>query len=520
MRTPATETSITKIRYGLTVCVLVAVCTTVSGLGSVQAHPADRLKQHLIVGLGADQVRVTLAIGGGILANDLVLDDLDPNRDGRVTEAERQAWIALLTDDLRVTLGGTDLSLDPGRVETTIPSLSEFHVGVAPLIVSFLIPIVDGQRDERHLVVRNDYHLDRTDAFLDVQANPGVALIDRSWPGRTVRIAFAVDPAASGTAAKPDAATAEAWGTGGVIAEAREILNRPKSPGVLALFLGVFVTMGALHAIQPGHGKTLVAAYLVATEGTPRDAFYLAGVVTFTHTISVFVLGLATLAASQIFLPSRVIPVMGVLSGILVAGMGISMVRRARRGVREVGSVGSATSSALPASSDRIMAHSVAEHRQAFRFASHRPSHPHHDHAGLTEEEHARLHLEEALAARRSSVDRRGLLGLGVAGGLAPCPDALAIILLAVGMNQTGFGMVAIVAFSLGLAGVLVAMGLAISMFGPAWQRTRRAAQERGELGGWWHAVFGRLVAASPLVSAVVVLLLGLAMIWSAGASV
>jgi ABC-type nickel/cobalt efflux system permease component RcnA len=154
-------------------------------------------------------------------------------------------------------------------------------------------------------------------------------------------------------------------------------------------------------------------------------------------------------------------------------------------------------------------------------FAPHGPSM--HDHAGLTEEEHTRLHLQEALAARRvgrSGVDQRGLVALGVAGGIAPCPDALAILLLAIGMNQTGFGMIAIVAFSVGLAGVLVAFGLVIALAGPVWERTRHAASARGGTGQRLSAAFGRLVTVSPLVSAVMVLLLGLAMIVRSTSSV
>jgi nickel/cobalt transporter (NicO) family protein len=496
------------------------VAVAVFGAGwprAVAAHPADRLKQQIIVGLAASELRLTLAIGGGILANELVIDDLDPDRDGVVTDAERLAWIEAVLRDLRVTLNGTDVAIDPAQVETTIPPVEDFHIGVSPLVVSVPMPIPDGAADgEQRLVVRDDYHLDRTDFQLEVQANPGATIVDQSWPGRTVRIAFTVDPAQTGLAAKPDATSAESWGKGGVIARAKAVLERPKSPGLIGLLIGVFVLMGALHAIQPGHGKTLVAAYLVATKGTPRDALTLAGIVTFTHTISVFALGLATLAASRFFLPSRVIPVMGVLSGLLVAGMGLSMLRRAtRRQARR-----EAIAPPLPAvehgSASAVLP--VATRKVGMQFAPHGPSL--HDHAGLTEEEHTRLHLHEALAARRSGVDQRGLVALGVAGGMAPCPDALAILLLAIGMNQTGFGMVAIVAFSVGLAGVLVAFGLAIALAGPIWTRTRQAALDRGRTGYRLNIAFGRLVTVSPLVSAVVVLLLGLAMIWRASSSV
>lgn len=488
----------------------VAIVALVGASQGASAHPADRLKQHVFVGLAASEMRVTLAIGGGILANELVMNDLDPDGDGLVTETERHAWIASVLRNLRVTLNGTDASLDPARVETTIPPIDDFHVGVSPLIISVPIAVPAGVgKGQQRLIVRDDYHLDRTDFQLDVEANAGATLIDKSWPGRTVRIAFSVDPTQTGVAAKPDPTSAEAWGKGGVIARAKQLLERPKSPGLIVLLIGVFAVMGALHAIQPGHGKTLVAAYLVATKGTPRDALTLAGIVTFTHTISVFALGLATLAASHFFLPSRVIPVMGVLSGLLVAAMGLSMLRRAiwRPMARAV------AASPAPEIERESVAAVVpsATRKVGLHFAPHGPSM--HDHAGLTEEEHTRLHLNEALAARRSGVDQRGLVALGVAGGMAPCPDALAILLLAIGMNQTGFGMMAIIAFSVGLAGVLVAFGLAIALVGPVWERTRQAASERGGMATRLNAAFGRLVTVSPLVSAVVVLLLGLAMI-------
>ncbi|MGH2535457.1 MAG: sulfite exporter TauE/SafE family protein [Thermomicrobiales bacterium] len=121
--------------------------------------------------------------------------------------------------------------------------------------------------------------------------------------------------------------------------------------------------------------------------------------------------------------------------------------------------------------------------------------HQHHDHDHLTEEEHARLHLAAVEAATVGSgegrrVSKRSLVALGVSGGMAPCPDALAILLLAVGINQLAFGMLAIVAFSLGLAGVLVAFGLAIALAGPVWSRLGRATtggagRFHGLAGGW-----------------------------------
>jgi nickel/cobalt exporter len=497
--------------FALTVVVALATLFLAAWPGESAAHPADRLKQHLVVGLAPAGAQLSFAIGGGILANELVLADLDPNGDGTVDAAERSAWIMDVLSDLRITLDGRDVPLDPAAVATQFPpKLDDFHLGLSPLVLTITVPIpATGGKSDHRLTVRDDYHLDRTDYLLDVQTASGAEILDQSWPGRTIRIAFATDPALAGTdGTVPDAA--KAWGKGGVIGKAKGILERPKSPALLATLVAVFVLMGALHALQPGHGKTLVAAYLVATKGTPRDALALAAIVTFTHTISVFALGLATLAASRLFLPSHVIPVMGVLSGLLVAGMGLNMLRGVlspQPPLPDLGEGGHAHQHVSPPSR---LGEGLGERAHS---AHHHPPH-------LSDEDHTRLHLEEALAARHQRVDRRGLIALGVSGGLAPCPDALAILLLAIGINQAGFGMLAILAFSVGLASVLVAFGLTIALAGPFWTRARQRMAERGGMGSRLNAVFGRVVAVSPVVSAVVVLLLGLAMIWRAGATV
>jgi ABC-type nickel/cobalt efflux system permease component RcnA len=94
---------------------------------------------------------------------------------------------------------------------------------------------------------------------------------------------------------------------------------------------------------------------------------------------------------------------------------------------------------------------------------------------------------------------------------MAPCPDALAILLLAIGMNQAEMGILAIVAFSAGLALVLVAFGLAVSLVRPAWSRAKSGvSRPTGRL----SSALSRAVTLSPIGSAIIVLALGLAMAW------
>ncbi len=173
--------------------------------------------------------------------------------------------------------------------------------------------------------------------------------------------------------------------------------------GVLLAFLLAAFGWGALHALSPGHGKAMVAAYLVGTRGTARQAVLLGATVTVTHTIGVFALGLVTLALSDFILPEDLYPWLNLVAGAMVVGVGIAVLRgRLRR-------------------------------------AAHAHDH-HHHHASLTP---------------------RGLLALGASAGLIPCPSALVVLLGAIAQAQILLGMVLIVAFSLGLAATLTVLGLA-----------------------------------------------------------
>lgn len=459
---------------------------------AARAHPLDRLTQHLLVNLEAEEIRLTLAIGGGMLANEVVLADLDRDGDGRVTEREIAAWRQMVLERLTITIDGEPVFPDTSRVEVLVPDLHDFHVGLKPLMLSVPVRLeASGGPADHYLAVRNDYRVDRSDFQFAVGAGSGTDVLDAGWPSAITRVAFRVDPSLTGDS-RSTVAAAETWGASGVIAKAEQAFSREKTPRFVLAMLGVFLALGALHALQPGHGKTLVAAYLVATGGTAKDALILAGIVTFTHTISVFAIGAVTLVASELFLPSRVMPVLEVLSGLLVAGMGALMLWRGEQRRRH-------------------SAASHAHHHDHDRGHDHHHHHDH-DHDRLTEEEHARLHLAEVETVRRG-VGFRGLAALGVSGGMVPCPDALAILLLAIGINQLAFGMVAIVAFSLGLAGVLIAFGLMIALVGPFWSRAKGSMVSQGGFGARFGAGVSRLAAASPMISALVVLVLGLAMI-------
>ena len=247
--------------------------------------------------------------------------------------------------------------------------------------------------------------------------------------------------------------------------------------GVLALLLLAAFGWGALHALSPGHGKAMVAAYLVGSRGTPRDALALGATVTVTHTIGVFALGLVALSLSAYVLPEDLYPWLNLVAGLIVVVVGAGVLRariRERRG------------------------HDGDDHGHGH---PHSHSHSHsHGHAHSQSHGHSHSAGEPHSHEPRDRLSARGLIALGASAGLIPCPSALVVLLAAISQHEIALGMLLIVAFSLGLAATLTALGLAV-----VW--TTGLAGRLPRSGG--AAAVARLV---PLVSAVVVLGVGVAL--------
>jgi nickel/cobalt transporter (NicO) family protein len=296
-----------------------------------------------------------------------------------------------------------------------------------------------------------------------VQADSGARLRSSTAPSRTVsdelrsypkdllsspldvRLARASLVPGSGDGAAPTVSSGKALdsrvgvravGDGGFT---KLIAERDLNVGFVFLALLLAFFWGAVHALGPGHGKSIVAAYLVGTRGTPRHALLLGATVTVTHTIGVFALGLVTLALSEFILPEQLYPWLNLASAVLVVGVGAAVLRT----------------------------------RLARRRHAHHHHHQHHE------------------------LSMRSLLGVGVSGGLIPCPTALVVLLAAISLHRVGYGLVLIVAFSLGLAASMTAIGLVAV--------TAKRLAGRVPL-------TGRVVGALPAVSALVILGLGLLM--------
>lgn len=206
------------------------------------------------------------------------------------------------------------------------------------------------------------------------------------------------------------------------------------STGILAM--AIALGLGAFHALEPGHGKTLVAAYLVGSRGTPWHALLLGLTVTASHTIGVFALGAVTLFASQYFFPEQVYPWLGFTSGLLIMGTGLLLLQRITKTFRH-------------------------------QHDGHHHSHDEQHHHGDSHDHSSHSH------GKGETTSLRSLLTLGITGGMIPCPAALVVLLSAVALNRIGFGMLLIVAFSAGLALVLVTIGLLLVSARGFFQRWR-----------------------------------------------
>lgn len=343
------------------------------------------------------------------------------------------------------------------------------------------------------------------------------------------------------------------------------IAHKEMSLPFLLLALLVAFWFGAGHALSPGHGKTVVAAYLVGSRGTARHALILGLTVTATHTAGVFALGLVTLYLSRYIVPDQLYPWLGFLSGMLVALMGITLCLRRLRALRKSRTAADTTSMEhrhehVPA--ERLARHGVQAQVNAGTFGGIVPVHAHshthgthvhslagaahvhgqshshgtfhglhahlgghrhtpHDHDHSYERHHHGHSHDGALVPHRhglfgkhhvhaplpgqngEKVRLRSLLALGVSGGLLPCPSALVVLLAAIAFHRVAFGMLLIVAFSLGLATVLTGIGI-LMVYGGRFMARVHARRDLPQA-----QLIGRAVRVLPVLSAGIVAGLG-----------
>ena len=487
------------------------------------AHPLGNFTinrySRIELGPGEIQLRYVLDMAEIPTFQEIAKNDLD--QDGRVGDEVHAAYLAETSDEL---LDGLYLYVNDSPVPLQIVSQElSFPPGQGRLPTLRLSLLINGQfrqRDqqgEQSLYFRDDNYSERL-GWKEIVLKPGegVSLLHstvpqhdqtnelRTYPQDTLssplnqreaRSTFALVSLGQTSEAQPASVTAEP------VKESNNILTslvtaEKLSLTVIVLSLMVALGLGALHAISPGHGKTIMAAYLVGTRGTAKHALFLGFTVTISHTVGVLVLGLVVLYASHLIAPERLYPWLSLISGTVIVAIGIwLLIPRIRR---NQGSRHAASDQMEPAS--RTDSHPQIE-PGASRLARYyrrvrETGMMVHGHS------HAQQHVHADQASRdsvRLRITWKSLTALGIVGGLVPSASAIVIFLAAISLNRIEFGLLLILAFSAGMAGVLAGVGLVLVYAGRVVERFR-----------FKNRLIGSFTRLLPLATALVVLVSGL----------
>ncbi len=533
------------------------------------AHPMGNftINQYSALTVGLDRVDVLYVVDMAEIPAFQELGTIRADHSTDLTQAQRDTYLAAksveLAKGLSLSIDGKPLPLSVGKTALSFPPGAG---GLPTMRLEINLSAVTGAQ-KGTLEYKDDNYKERI-GWKEIIANPmhdavlqksSVPTTDRSDALRKYNPDFLQTPptvtsatlsfapgstAASGTTANQVQAPANnvsalSWAQGRADALTDLVAQKELPLGAFLVALLIAFGFGAGHALSPGHGKTIVAAYLVGSKGTAKHAALLGITVTVSHTIGVFLLGLVVLYAANYILPEQLYPWLGVTSGLMVAFMGVALFVQRRRAWRranssspQAGSLSGAVSAIvgiLIPSQRRLVwqragtqvpytvAATVHTHDEVAHTHDHAHdhAHEHHYHPHDTEDHHhdhdhdhshdhdpsvphkhgmfSRSHTH--LPADGQPVKLSSLLALGISGGIIPCPSALVVLLVAVASHRIALGLVLILAFSFGLAAVLTGIGLLMVY--------SRNLLNRFNFGG---GLLGRM----PMVSAVVVTGLGL----------
>jgi nickel/cobalt exporter len=472
---------------------VIAVAAAVVAVPSAAlAHPLGNFTVNLYSGiqLTPGEVRIDYVLDMAEIPTFQEMPSIDANGDGTASDAERAGWAERtapeLLSNLTLTVGGRRVDL---RV---VSSDMRFRPGQGGLQILRLEATFAGEvASQGSLAYRDDNYADRI-GWREITAvgAEGEAIAGSSVPAGSVsdgllsypqdllasplhvtRAALSFHPGTSAPAATSSEQLSGADARPGVTGGSFAGLVDQTGPFMLVAFL-LAMAFGALHALGPGHGKTLMAAYLVGAGGRPKQAVAVGGAVAVMHTASVLALGFLVLSATRLFPPERVYPWLGLGSGLVALGLGAGLL------VTRFGVWSNGRRAAL--------AHDV-DHDQ--------------DHAGERGHVHGDEHMHGGHGHTHTVPDapvlsRRGLMALAVAGGILPSPTALVVLLGSVAFHRVAYGLGLIAAFSVGLATALIVVGIL-------------ALRARDLVSRRMSGTVGRLV---PVFSASAIVVLGLAL--------
>ena len=522
--------------------------------GTASAHPLGNLSVNHFHGLviRSDRVIDEAVIDTAEIPTAQMKGSLDTDRDGTTSPGELDQYGRSQCDALRAAVS---LTVDGQPALLTVSSTSfVFRSGQASLPTGRLECRLEASIDAsvaRSVVFADSFLADRVGWHEITAVGDGVTLLNSPVPTESIsgrlenypsdllsspmavkKAVLDVRPGASASLTTNEPKPKDGVSITGIGPFSRvveringsfnDLVGRKHlTVGVGLLAIGMALVVGASHAMLPGHGKTVMAAYIAGTQGSVRDAVLVGTTVTATHTGGVLALGLA-LTLSSSLAGEVVLGWLGLVSGLLIAALGINLVLYARRGDptwhgHSHGPAGHGhTAPGHRAHDDHHHSHghSHGHSHDHHSHDHHDHDHDHHDHdhaighttrtsgsTALLIRDPARTSTQ-AVEAPRQQVSRRGLLGMGVAGGLVPSPSALVVLLSAIALGRTVFGVILVIAYGVGMAGTLTLAGVLLVRL-----RDRYAGRPRRGRG--WALVrrWGRL---APYATASLVFIVGL----------
>lgn len=423
------------------------------------AHPLGNFTVNRYSGiqLSPGQVRVLYVLDMAEVPTFQEMERLDTDGNDEVSEYERAVWadreIAELGSGLRLVVDGSSVSLAPGRRILTLAA-GQAGLQVLRLEAVFTGPLPrDGTASYRDSNGRGQLGWRE----VTVSSRPGVSLSRSSVPVSSLSRALSsypqdmlsspLDVTQASFSFRPGKASGTTTGSeqAAPSPRGRDLLSSLVTRAdvglpIAALTLLLAFGLGALHALGPGHGKTIMAAYLVGGGNALRHALTVGVAISLMHTASVLGLGLVTMYATRLFPPERVYPWLGALSGVVALGLGARLlVVRWRANRRRDG----LAHGHGPGEGSEQHAHGHGEGSKQHLHSGHQPE---------------ALDRSHPVPARPLS--RTGLVALAMSGGILPSPTAFLVLVAAIALHRVGYGLALVAAFSLGLASALTAVGV------------------------------------------------------------
>ena len=505
------------------------------------AHPLGNftINQASVLEVGGNRLAIMHVVDMAEIPTFQTKSDIDRDRNGDLSGAERRQWAQAecgrVNAKLSVQVDGARAELNSGSASAVLLA-GQAGLQTLRLECKLSVPLAAGV--QHRVRFSNGYVSDRIGWREITAVGDGARLVGRSVPRvspsalltkyPTDRLSSPLDQRSVSFESRPSGGQTSApvrtipTATGSVVrgfdsltqSLTDSVSARRLTVGLALVALAFAIALGALHAFAPGHGKTVMAAYLVGERGTVKDGLLIGVTVATTHTLGVLILG-AVLTASQTFAPESVYPYLSLASGVCFAFLGIFLLvgairRRKTGGLRfghhhhgpgghthEVGHDHSHVPE--PERALALAGVPAAGHAGNVHTAAHEHEHDHdgHDGASHDHDDHGHSHRAPAVTRERQ-LSRRSLLTLGFAGGMVPTPTAVVVLLGATAIGRAWFGAVLVLAYGIGMGGTLVLAGLVLAK-----------ARRRFDLAGRSDRAL-RIAAFFPVATAVVITASGL----------